>query len=121
MRGVERAIWGKRRPSKKTATVTGNRFANWNAKVRLTEAPKGVKQVPTNDPHDRAHLDFDTLGFLIPAMRGRGPSNPRGRAREYPLSSMTLGGCSIDSVFDATHKRQRDLDRALNGDDDDAR
>lgn len=118
MKGVDFAVWGGRKVPAKKILPSGTRFASHNLAVRLTCAPKGVAHVPTADEHDRAHLDFDSAGMLLPAVQGRGSNRRvRGRAREYPESQMTAGGISIDSVFDATHRRQRRLDRELNGDD----
>lgn len=116
MQGIERAIWGNRRPPKKKVLPSGTRFATANANVRITCAAKGTKHAATMDPNDRAHLDFDSAGMLLPAARGRDGEKPRGKAREYPKSQMTANGVSIDSVFDATHARKMRLNRLLNGD-----
>lgn len=118
MKGVEFAVWGGRRVPAKKVLPGGTRFSTRNLAIRLTCAPKGVPHWPTADEHDRAHLDFDSAGMLLPAVHGRGAGRRvRGRAREYPGAVMTAGGVSIDSVFDETYRRQRSLDRELNGDD----
>lgn len=93
---------------------TGTRFASENSRRRLTCAAPGTRLVETRDPYDRAHLEFGADGLLLPAAR-RGGRKVRGRAREYPASSMTAGGVSIDSVFDETYERERRLDREING------
>ena len=105
-----------------SAAPVGTRFASENARRRLTCAAPGTELVETNDPHDRAHLEFGPDGLLLPAAR-RGGRKIRGRAREYPRSSMTPGGVAFDSVFDATYELERRLDREINGggeDDSDA-
>lgn len=118
MKGVELAIWGGRRIPAKKILPSGTRFAATNLALRLTCAAKGTPHFPTADEHDRAHLDFDSAGMLLPAVQGRGSGRRvRGRAREYPASVMSASGVSFDSVFDATYRLQRELDRELNGDE----
>lgn len=90
----------------------GQLYRNENARVILTGATLDATY-PTRDPADRAHSCFDDRGMLVPAADSRGNPNrilgDVARPRRYHPSQLNGHGVAWDSVFDATHQRQREL------------
>lgn len=92
-----------------------------NARTVLTCVGDGRRLIPTRDPYDRAHLERDGAGYLLPAAveTRTGPRPARGKARMYTRDQMVAvrvivgqnrtgddaycDGVSFDSCYDATH------------------